>query len=137
MIETQRPIAVIAGASGFIGRAVVDAFVTDGYDVRRIGRNAAVTWDDVDAIRRLVDGAQVVVNFAGASVNCRYTDRNRRRILDSRVRTTRVLREAGRTRGSRVPHRRRLRIRAHRPGGRARGLPRPTLNRVCRRISRG
>lgn len=94
MTPGTRPIAVIAGASGFVGRAVADAFVADGYDLRVIGRDAAIRWDDPDAVARAVDGAEVVVNLAGKSVNCRYTDGNRDEILNSRVRTTRALRDA-------------------------------------------
>lgn len=87
-------MAVIAGASGFIGRAVTAAFEEDGYELRLVGRTAAIGWDNADALRRAVDGARVVVNFAGKSVDCRYTDRNRQEVLDSRVRTTRALRRA-------------------------------------------
>lgn len=94
MTKDQEPVVVLAGASGFIGSAIADAFVEDGYEVRFIGRNAPVRWDDPDALGQAVDGADVVVNFAGKSVNCRYTDRNRDEILASRVQTTRALREA-------------------------------------------
>lgn len=94
---------VIAGASGFVGSALVAAYRADGADVRTIGRAhhrtpAApipdATWDDPASIGRLVDGADLVINLAGKSVNCRYTDRNRDEILRSRVATTRALREA-------------------------------------------
>lgn len=91
----SRPVAVVAGASGFVGRAIVQALGDDGYDVRTIGRtDADATWDDGTGIRSLVDGAAIVVNLAGKSVNCRYTDANRDEILRSRVETTRALREA-------------------------------------------
>ena len=43
---------------------------------------------------RELDGADVVVNLAGRSVNCRYTPDNRRAIQDSRVNSTRVVGEA-------------------------------------------
>jgi NAD dependent epimerase/dehydratase family enzyme len=33
-----------------------------------------------------IDGADVVVNLAGRSVNCRYTRKNRQEIMDSRLR---------------------------------------------------
>lgn len=46
------------------------------------------------AIAAAVDGAQLLVNLAGRSVNCRYTERNRDVILHSRVDTTRTLRMA-------------------------------------------
>ena len=91
---THTPIAVIAGGSGFIGSALASAFREDGYDVRLIGRASPTTWADPAAIARTVDGAAVLLNMAGKSVNCRYTDRNRKKILSSRVDTTRMLRTA-------------------------------------------
>jgi uncharacterized protein len=94
MSGAERPVAVVAGASGFIGGAVARAFSDDGYDVRVVGRRAPCGWEDPDALRATVDGARVVVNLAGRSVDCRYTDRNRREILDSRVDTTRALHRA-------------------------------------------
>ena len=94
MTASARPVAVIAGASGFIGRAVAEAFAADGYELRLVGRDGPIRWDDTDGLRRAVDGAEVVVNLAGKSVDCRYTDRNRDEILRSRVDTTRALREA-------------------------------------------
>lgn len=94
MGTSRRPIAVIAGGTGFIGAAVAEAFEADGYDLRFVGRHAGIGWDDGAAIKRAVDGADVVINFAGRSVNCRYTDRNRHEILSSRLSTTRTLRDA-------------------------------------------
>ncbi len=93
-MEKPAPVAVIAGATGFIGRALVGAFAEDGYDVRTIGRTAEVTWDDPAAIARAVDGADVLVNLAGRSVDCRYTDANRDEVFRSRIETTKLLRRA-------------------------------------------
>lgn len=89
------PIAVLAGASGFIGTALADDLAAEGWRIRRIGRDGPdARWGDPEAIRRAVDGAELVVNLAGKSVNCRYTDANRDELLRSRVETTRELREA-------------------------------------------
>jgi hypothetical protein len=41
-----------------------------------------------------VDGADVVINLAGRSVNCRYNPENRREMVESRVRSTRATGEA-------------------------------------------
>lgn len=87
-------VAVLAGVSGFIGRSVEEAFRDDGYRVILVGRTADVTWDDTSALHAAVDGADVVVNLAGKSVDCRYNDRNRDEILRSRVDTTRALGKA-------------------------------------------
>lgn len=86
------PVATVAGASGFVGRAVVAALTDDGYTVRLIGRNGPdARWDDPVSVRAAVDGSALLVNLAGKSVNCRYTDANRDAILRSRVETTRAL----------------------------------------------
>jgi len=91
---TGAPIAVIAGASGFVGTALVAAFAEDGYEVRTIGRRSPASWSDPASIAQTIEGADVLVNLAGKSVNCRYTDANRNEILRSRVETTRALRTA-------------------------------------------
>ncbi|GAA3920260.1 epimerase [Microbacterium invictum] len=91
---TQARIAVIAGASGFVGTALASALEDDGYEIRRIGRAERYGWNDPAGPARAVEGADLVVNLAGTSVNCRYTDRNRDEILRSRIDTTRALREA-------------------------------------------
>lgn len=95
MSTAESPIAVLAGGSGFVGTILGRALEDDGYRVLRLGRSGPdVRWSDDAAVRRAVDGADLVVNLAGKSVNCRYTDRNRDEILRSRVETTRQLRNA-------------------------------------------
>lgn len=83
---------VIAGASGFMGTYLVDAFRAAGDEVATIGRGVAdARWSDADGIRRVLDGSDVVINLAGKSVNCRYGPANRAEILRSRVETTREI----------------------------------------------
>ena len=83
---------VLAGASGFIGRYLVNRFTSSGDTVALIGRTGPdASWGDTAAITALVDGADVVINLAGKSVNCRYNAGNRAEILRSRVETTREL----------------------------------------------
>lgn len=93
---------VIPGGSGQVGTLLARHFHAAGHDVVVLSRSPAkVAWRMVswDAQTRgpweaeLV-GADVVINMAGRSVNCRYTPANRRDILDSRVRSTRVVGEA-------------------------------------------
>ncbi|TFB98687.1 DUF1731 domain-containing protein [Cryobacterium adonitolivorans] len=93
-----RERAVVAGASGFIGRRLVRELDDRGYEVVCIGRTGPdARWDDDTAVRALIDGAALVINLAGKSVDCRYTDRNRNEILRSRIDTTRQLRRAIKT----------------------------------------
>ena len=41
-----------------------------------------------------IDAADVVINLAGRTVNCRYTEENLRQMMDSRVESTRIVGEA-------------------------------------------
>ena len=83
---------VLAGASGFIGQYLFDAFTAEGHEVSRIGRSGPdAAWGDTAGIAALIDGADAVINLAGKSVNCRYTDANRLEIFRSRLDTTNEL----------------------------------------------
>jgi len=95
---------IVAGGSGFIGRLLTDRLVSENRDVVVLTRTPQedarsirqVRWDGRtlgDWARELED-ARALINLAGRSVNCRYNERNRREILESRVDSTRVLGEA-------------------------------------------
>ncbi|WP_420112466.1 TIGR01777 family oxidoreductase [Pseudactinotalea sp.] len=88
--------AVVAGASGYIGRYLVARLRHRGATVRTIGRGpgADARWGDTDAIAQLLDGSDVLVNLAGRSVSCRYNKRNTDLIFRSRVDTTAELAQA-------------------------------------------
>lgn len=92
---------VIAGGAGFIGRSLVPHFTRAGYEVvilsRREGKPITgariVAWDGESPGPWMaeINGAGLLLNLAGRSVNCRYTKRNRHIIYESRLRSTRVL----------------------------------------------
>lgn len=83
---------VIAGASGFIGTYLAARYRAQGATVSLIGRRGRdASWGDTPSITRLLDGASLLINMAGKSVNCRYTAANRAEIMRSRIETTREL----------------------------------------------
>jgi len=93
---------VIPGGSGAVGGVLTAGFLRSGHDVVVLSRHIqappcrVVRWDGVTLgdWAREIDGADVVINLAGRSVNCRYTPANREAILNSRVQSTRVIGEA-------------------------------------------
>ncbi|AMM20068.1 NAD-dependent epimerase [Frondihabitans sp. PAMC 28766] len=86
---------VLAGASGFIGSYLAESYRAEGARVSLIGRSGPdARWGDTAAMTRVLEGADMLINLAGKSVNCRYNEANRREILRSRVETTRELAEA-------------------------------------------
>jgi uncharacterized protein len=93
---------VLPGGSGQLGSVLAGAFAGQGHEVVVLTRDPrpahwrTVGWDGrtLGGWAAELDGADVVVNLAGRSVDCRYTTRNRQLILDSRVASTRTLGEA-------------------------------------------
>ena len=86
---------VIAGGTGFIGNYLASEFVKLGYEVLVISRSAGnVQWANVQAIIQALENADMLVNLAGKSVDCRYNEKNKAEILRSRTETTRILGEA-------------------------------------------
>ena len=80
---------VIAGAHGFMGTRFADLYREAGDSVTTVGRrDADALWGDTTTITRLLDGADVLVNLAGKSVDCRYNERNKAEIFRSRLETT-------------------------------------------------
>lgn len=83
---------VIAGGTGFIGEYLQERFTQSGYEVEIISRQAGhIPWDDPLKLRNALEGADMLINLAGKSVNCRYTIQNKREIYNSRTMTTEAL----------------------------------------------
>ncbi|HVZ80028.1 MAG TPA: TIGR01777 family oxidoreductase [bacterium] len=95
---------VIAGGNGFIGRALVKRSLEEGDRVTILTRGREskegmvreLHWDGqtLGDWAQALEGADMLINLAGKSVDCRYNAKNKRAILDSRVEPTRVLGEA-------------------------------------------
>jgi uncharacterized protein len=95
---------IVAGGSGFIGSQLTEHFVSRNNDVVILTRSPGPAAESIRQVRwdgrtlgdwvSELDDARALVNLTGRSVNCRYNERNRREILDSRVDSTRVLGEA-------------------------------------------
>lgn len=84
---------VIPGGTGHIGTFLGRALTAAGHRVVVVGRSGGVPWDGrtLGAWAKEIDGADVVVNLAGRSVNCRYTRENLRAMMASRVESARVV----------------------------------------------
>jgi uncharacterized protein (TIGR01777 family) len=93
---------VIPGGSGQVGNILSRRFHGQGHDVVVLARKVAaapwrvVHWDGASLGNWTseLDHADVVINLAGRSVDCRYTPANRRAIQESRIQSTHVLGQA-------------------------------------------
>ena len=94
---------VLAGGSGFLGRALAKELLQRNYEVVVLTRELRerdeddevkeVEWDGehVGEWIKCLDGAESVVNLAGRNVNCRHTPENLREITESRVNAVRAI----------------------------------------------
>lgn len=103
VVSRSKPLRmVLAGGSGQVGTILARHFHALGRDVTVLARRLqsqpwhVVHWDGATLGSWVaeLEGADVLINLAGRSVNCRYNNRNRKEIMDSRVNTTHLLGEA-------------------------------------------
>lgn len=108
---------ILAGGTGFIGQELCNYFGTDNeivvltrnvkeHNSNTFGENNVnsevvkniryVKWNGITMEEwvREIDGANIVINLAGKSVNCRYTAKNKKEIFDSRTNATMVIAKA-------------------------------------------
>lgn len=93
--------AVVAGGSGFVGKAVLEQFKKEGWETVVLSRSVkpvpgadrVVVWDAASGgpWEAEVSGAGAVVNLTGESVMTRFTLEAKRKILSSRVDSTRAI----------------------------------------------
>lgn len=90
---------VLPGGSGLIGQLLARRFHEQGHQVTVLTRGPftapwqTVHWDgeNIGSWTEYLEGADVCINLAGRSVNCRYTAENRQAIYESRIRSTQLL----------------------------------------------
>jgi uncharacterized protein len=96
---------VIPGGTGQVGTALAQHFARAGHQVVILTRTPppggsrairVLAWDGktLGAWSKEFDDADVVINLAGRTVNCRYTEENLKQMMDSRVDSTRVVGQA-------------------------------------------
>ncbi|TMA60519.1 MAG: TIGR01777 family protein, partial [Deltaproteobacteria bacterium] len=93
---------VIPGGTGQVGTILSRAFHEAGHEVVVLSRKPqkaawrVLTWDAATLGDWAVEleAADVLINLAGRSVNCRYNAKNRQLIKESRVNSTRIVGEA-------------------------------------------
>jgi uncharacterized protein len=92
-------LIAVTGASGMIGRALVQALAERGHQVTRMVRRPAgrgeISWDPARAVLDSADleGVDAVIHLAGENVGARWTAARKERIRDSRVGSTKLLSE--------------------------------------------
>lgn len=94
----------VCGGTGFIGSALVSYWLERGHEIIIVtrksptaGREQAaanpryITWEELEGSPELMEGLDALVNLAGSSLNQRWTEKGKMKILDSRLRSVQAL----------------------------------------------
>lgn len=83
---------IIAGGTGFIGKYLAEEFRKLNYQVLIISRqDEHIHWSNEKEMINGLENADMLINLAGKSVDCRYNKKNKAEILRSRTATTVLL----------------------------------------------
>mgnify|MGYP006200049771 CR=1 FL=1 len=95
---------VIAAGTGFLGKVLIQHFKNKFEEIIILTRGKSeiknqikyVNWDakSFSGWEAALENSDVVINLAGKSVDCRYTETNKAEILASRIDSTKILNEA-------------------------------------------
>ncbi|MDO4898029.1 MAG: TIGR01777 family oxidoreductase [Rothia sp. (in: high G+C Gram-positive bacteria)] len=95
----QQPLTVVvAGASGLVGKRLLELLQAGGHSVRQLVRRAPAAegeffWDPArgQLDPAVFEGADAVVHLGGATIAQRFSSKNKAQILRSRVESTELL----------------------------------------------
>jgi uncharacterized protein len=99
----MKKLIIVAG-TGFLGQVLVNHFKDKFDEIVILARSKSkisdaikyVNWDakSLSGWENELENASVLINLAGKSVNCSYTDANKKEIYDSRINSTKILNQA-------------------------------------------
>src|SRR5437879_1968609 len=95
---------IIAGGTGFLGEELIKYFKDDYDSIVIFSRNQDrienkvkyIKWDakSFGSWCNEFEGATAIINLCGKSVDCRYTEQNKKIIFSSRLDSTRIIGDA-------------------------------------------
>lgn len=95
---------IIAAGTGFLGKALIEHFKDKFEEIVILTRGKSKTSNSIKYINwdaktfsgweRELENADVLINLTGKSVDCRYTEKNKKEIYNSRIDSTIILNQA-------------------------------------------
>ena len=86
-------VVSLSGSTGFIGQSLMQKMRELGWTVKAITRDS-FAMPDHEFHEQYIEGADIVINLAGAPVSKKWTSEYKQEINDSRVNTTRKISDA-------------------------------------------
>ena len=95
---------IIAAGTGFLGQVLVDHFKDSFDEIVILTRGKSENKNNIKYVNwnaktfsgweKELENTDVLINLAGKSVDCRYNEKNKQEIFNSRIESTKILNEA-------------------------------------------
>lgn len=95
---------ILAGGTGQIGTALCEFYAERAEKIIVLSRSKAKQQGNIQYVKwdaatqgswvKEIDAADMLINLCGKNVNCRYTEKNKKEIFDSRTNSTKALAKA-------------------------------------------
>ena len=93
------PKIILCGGSGFIGQHLVSYLTEQGFDVvQAVRKNSSpntkqLFWDPENKITKISDweNCKAIINLCGSTIACRWTPKNLKTIINSRIQPTKFI----------------------------------------------
>ena len=92
---------ILAGGSGQIGTALIEFYKNKTEEIIVLTRGKSLKKENIHYLHwngfsttdsnSLLEGAEMLINLVGKNVNCRYNDKNKKEIFDSRTNSIQAL----------------------------------------------
>jgi uncharacterized protein len=96
---------ILSGGTGYLGKLLQEHFLSKNDEVVVISRSSKssnssnlrfVQWDgeNLGDWQKELENSDVLINLSGRTVNCRYNEKNKKEIFDSRLKSTAIIGKA-------------------------------------------
>ena len=95
---------IIAAGTGFLGQVLVDHFKDSFDEIVILTRGKSENKNNIKYVNwnaktfsgweKELENTDILINLAGKSVDCRYNEKNKQEIFNSRIESTKILNEA-------------------------------------------
>lgn len=98
-MERKKATLIIAGGTGYLGKLLIDYFNKE-YHILLLTRKKSMVLNGIQLLNwndnweKHLNKETIIINLAGKSINCLFTKKNKIELLNSRIKTTKLINKA-------------------------------------------
>jgi uncharacterized protein (TIGR01777 family) len=98
-MKKEKANLIIAGGTGYLGSLIADHFKKD-YTITILTRKNTENRQNIKYINwkdnweKVIDNKTIIINLTGKSINCLFTEKNKKELINSRLIATKLINQA-------------------------------------------